>query len=206
MTEQKRETRVRMPREERRQQLLATALEVFAHNGYHRSSMDDIADAAHVSKPVLYQHFSGKRDLYLALIDYYLDDLTTRLVAALHSSEVNRERTEAMLGVYFDFVEHTPEAHQLIFESDLTSDVEVKHRYDDFHHRVSTAIADHLAPTAGLSPVAARHVARTLTGMAQTASVYWRQHPEDHYSRADAQRQLFRLAWGGISIIDEDWE
>ena len=62
----------RMPREARRRQLLQAAHEVFVGNGYHGASMDDIADVAKVSKPVLYQHFPGKRELYLALLDSHL--------------------------------------------------------------------------------------------------------------------------------------
>ena len=58
----------RLPREERRRQLLNAAQEVFVSNGFHGAAMDDIAEAARVSKPVLYQHFPGKRELYLAQI------------------------------------------------------------------------------------------------------------------------------------------
>ena len=63
----------------RRQQLLDVALATFARNGYHETSMNDIADAAGVTKPVLYQHFESKRELYQAL----LDDVGERMVAAI---------------------------------------------------------------------------------------------------------------------------
>ncbi len=59
----------RLPREERRAQLLIAAREVFVAQGYHTAGMDDIAERAGVSKPVLYQHFPGKMELYLALLD-----------------------------------------------------------------------------------------------------------------------------------------
>src|SRR5690606_23789772 len=59
----------RMPRKARRAQLLEAALEVFVAQGYHAAAMDDIADRAGVSKPVLYQHFPGKLELYLALLE-----------------------------------------------------------------------------------------------------------------------------------------
>src|SRR5580693_10508456 len=61
--------RTRLPRHERRRQLLDAALEVFVSQGYHAAAMDEIAERAGVSKPVLYQHFPGKLDLYLALLD-----------------------------------------------------------------------------------------------------------------------------------------
>ncbi|MCD1145773.1 TetR/AcrR family transcriptional regulator [Kocuria sp. LUK] len=195
----------RLPREARRRQLLETALTVFSANGYHGSSMDDIADAAQVSKPVLYQHFPGKRELYLALVDHHLGELSAALVAALRGSEVNRERVESMLDVYFGYVEANPEAHRLIFESDLLADPEVAERFERFHGAVAEAIAAVLGPNAGLSRPHAVLVARSLTGMAQTAAVHWNRNP-DTGGRAEAQRQIFRLAWGGISVIDEDWE
>ena len=47
----------RLPRDERRAQLLSAALEVFTQAGYHSAAMDEIADRAKVSNPVLYQHF-----------------------------------------------------------------------------------------------------------------------------------------------------
>ena len=62
----------RLPRDERRAQLLAAAQEVFVANGYHGAAMDEIAETARVSKPVLYQHFPSKRELYLALLDSHL--------------------------------------------------------------------------------------------------------------------------------------
>ena len=75
-----------MPRKERRAQLLESALEVFVAQGYHAAAMDDIAERAGVSKPVLYQHFPGKLDLYLALLDASCDTIidNCRRGAGLH--------------------------------------------------------------------------------------------------------------------------
>ena len=71
----------------RREQLLAVALSTFARAGYHETSMNDVADAAGVTKPVLYQHFESKRDLYQAL----LDDVGHRLVTAVTSATADAE-------------------------------------------------------------------------------------------------------------------
>ena len=65
----------RLPRDERRAQLLSAALEVFTAAGYHSAAMDEIADRAKVSKPVLYQHFPSKLELYLAVLDLHIDSL-----------------------------------------------------------------------------------------------------------------------------------
>ena len=82
----------RLPREQRRQQVLAAALEIFSTVGYHAASMDDIADRAGVSKPVLYQHFTSKLDLYLDLLDVAIEDLLAAAREALTHTNDNRER------------------------------------------------------------------------------------------------------------------
>ena len=87
----------RLPRRERRAQLLASALEVFVAQGYHAAAMDDIADRAGVSKPVLYQHFPGKLDLYLALLDASCDTIIANTRAALESTQDNKQRVEATM-------------------------------------------------------------------------------------------------------------
>ena len=76
----------RLPRRERRAQLLDAAREVFVAQGYHAAAMDDIAEAAGVSKPVLYQHFPGKLELYLAL----LDESSASLVSTLSWRGISR--------------------------------------------------------------------------------------------------------------------
>jgi len=73
-TDVKNESRSRLPRDERRAQLLSAALESFTASGYHAASMDEIAERANVSKPVLYQHFPSKLDLYLAVLDLHIDE------------------------------------------------------------------------------------------------------------------------------------
>ena len=71
----------RLTAEQRRQQLVAVALELFARRGYRATTMDDIAEAAGVTKPLLYQHFSSKRALYLELVDSIAQDLLVAMGA-----------------------------------------------------------------------------------------------------------------------------
>src|ERR1700744_384702 len=65
----------RLPRLARRRQLLDAAMEVFVARGYHAAGMKETAEGAGARKPVLYQHFPGKQDLYLALLDESVDTL-----------------------------------------------------------------------------------------------------------------------------------
>jgi AcrR family transcriptional regulator len=89
----------RLPRHERRRQLLDAALEVFVSRGYHAAAMDEIAERAGVSKPVLYQHFPGKLELYLALLDESVDTLVETVRDALGSTSDNKQRVAATFGV-----------------------------------------------------------------------------------------------------------
>ena len=94
----------RLPRDQRRIQLLDAANDVFTSKGYHAAAMDDIADAAGVSKPVLYQHFPSKLDLYLALLDQSCDRLVEIVEEALASTEHNADRVIATVGAFYEFV------------------------------------------------------------------------------------------------------
>ena len=73
----------------RREQLLGVAVDVFARTGYHDTSMNDVAEAAGVTKPVLYQHFESKRDLFQAL----LDDVGARMLHAIRAGTACRTGT-----------------------------------------------------------------------------------------------------------------
>src|ERR1700744_5690358 len=82
----------RLPRTVRRRQLLDAAMEVFVAHGYHAAAMDEIADRAGGGKPVLYQHFPGKQDLYLALLDESVDKLVEAVASAIRSTTENHQR------------------------------------------------------------------------------------------------------------------
>ena len=120
----------RMPREARRRQLLAAAHQVFTANGYHGASMDEIAVTAAVSKPVLYQHFPGKRELYLALLDQHLAEFGALLQEAIDSTDDNRQRVFATINTYYQYVKRESQAYRLIFESDVLADPLIAERID----------------------------------------------------------------------------
>src|SRR3954454_6009020 len=116
----------RLPRRERRAQLLQSALEVFVAQGYHAAARDAIADRAGVSKPVLYQHFPGKLDLYLALLDSSCDTIIVNTRAALESTQDNKQRVEATMAVFYDYVAGDAGAFALVFGADRSGEPEVR--------------------------------------------------------------------------------
>ena len=135
----------RMPRNARRAQLLESALEVFVAQGYHAAAMDDIAERAGVSKPVLYQHFPGKLELYLALLDQSCDTIIEASKDALASTDDNKQRVAATMHVFYDYVASAQGAFRLVFESDLTNEPAVRERVDRVTRECAEAIAEVIA-------------------------------------------------------------
>ena len=190
----------RLPRSARRKQLLAAAQEVFVANGYHAAAMYDIAERAGVSKPVLYQHFPGKLELYLALLDAQAEALGDTVVAALAGTNDNRERIHGVLSAYFAFVDRSDHdgAFRLIFESDLVNEPAVRDRVESVTKRTMLAVADTVASDTGLGRDEAQLLATALTGAAQVAARWWLAE-ERPISQEDAIRLLESLLWRGIS-------
>lgn len=166
--------------------------------GYHSAAMDDIAERAGVSKPVLYQHFPGKLELYLALLDTHTEGLVQRMRQAMDATTDNRIRVHNAISAYFDFVDNESEAFRLVFETDLRNDPAVRERVENMKRQVSVAIAGTVAADTGLGPAQAQLLAVGLTGMSEIAARWWLDH-RDEVSRADAVWLIESLAWRGIS-------
>ncbi|MDQ6738827.1 MAG: TetR/AcrR family transcriptional regulator [Actinomycetota bacterium] len=193
----------RLPRDERRAQLLAAAQEVFVANGYHGTAMDEIADTARVSKPVLYQHFPSKRELYLALLDAHLAELTSRLIAALGSTTDNKFRVQATMRAYFEFIAKDDQAYRFVFESDLVNDPEVAARLETFNAAYADAIAGVISEDTKLPHIEATLLGRALAGMAQVSARYWLE-TDGHLDLDVASELIYRLAWRGISRFPKE--
>ena len=187
----------RMPRTARRAQLLDSALEVFVAHGYHSAAMDDIADRAGVSKPVLYQHFPGKLELYVALLDQSCDAVIDACRAALTSTEDNKQRVTASVHVFYDYVANAQGAFRLVFESDLTSEPVVRERVERVTTECAKEIAKVIQQDTGLPDEQARLLAVSLVGMAQVSARYWLQDPGG-IGQYDAAMLVSGLAWRGI--------
>jgi AcrR family transcriptional regulator len=193
----------RLPRDERRAQLLAAAQEVFVANGYHGAAMDEIAETAHVSKPVLYQHFPSKRELYLALLDSHLSALTELMMGALNSTDDNDERVQAVMRAYYRFIASDDQAHRLVFESDLINDADVSSRLETFNKAFADAIARVIAEDTKLPMIEAQLLGRGLAGMAQVRARYWLE-TDGNLDLDVASDLIYRLAWRGISRFPKE--
>ncbi|MQA95630.1 MAG: TetR family transcriptional regulator [Streptosporangiales bacterium] len=188
----------RLPRPARRRQLLGAAQEVFVAQGYHAAAMDEIAERAGVSKPVLYQHFPGKLELYLALLDEHAEKLLVHVRDALASTSDNRQRVTATFGAFFDFVSGEGEAFRLVFESDLRNLPAVRDRVEQTLQECAEMISQVIQEDTDISSEEAHLLGMGLVGMAEVSARYWLS--SDRSIPKDAAEQLMaRLAWRGIS-------
>lgn len=170
-------------------------------HGYHAAAMDDIAERAGVSKPVLYQHFPGKLDLYLALLDTHAEALVDAVRVALASTTDNRLRVEGAISAYVDFVDGEGEAYRLVFETDLRNEPSVRERVDAMTARCADAIASTVAADTGLPEVEARLLSVGLAGLAEVGARWWlgAGGSAGPVERDRAIELLVGLAWRGIA-------
>ena len=168
---------------------------MFARNGFHGASMNEIAEAAGVTKPVLYQHFASKREMYLAL----LDEVGTRLRMAIAKATANaagpHEQVEQGFRAYFRWVADDHDAFLLLFGSGARRDEE----FAEAVYHVEDAIADAIAPLiqADVSAEQKQVLTWSLVGLSEVTS----RRLVNGVESFDPDRiaaQVANLAWAGL--------
>jgi len=189
----------RLPAAQRRRQLLDAALAAFSAGGFHRTSMDDVAAAAGVTKPVIYQHFGSKRALYGELLDDVGGQLMDVIAKAAAEADGPHRQVEAGFGAYFRFVEHHEGAFQLLFGGGSKRD----EGFADQVRLVEGAIAELIATfiSAELPAAQTLTLAHGIVGMAESTCRHWlraRAAGETATSADQLADQLAELAWAGL--------
>src|ERR687892_2651585 len=169
MAQPRTQGRKRMRAPERREQLLQVARRVFAERGYHSVTMDDVAREAGVPKPILYDHFPSKRDLYRGLLEADLATLRSEIRTAIENSKGNRERIRASFQAYFDFVDREGEGFRLLMKEAVGAETEFRELIGKFREDVLGAVTQVIVRESrgNLSPKQAEEVALALIGMAE---------------------------------------
>ena len=185
----------RLPAQARREQILDVAVEVFARNGFHGTSMNDVAEAAGVTKPVLYQHFDSKQALYLALIGEVGRRLLLAITKATAGAATGREMTELGFKAYFRFVGEDRDAFLLMYGSGASRDEEATSAV----RRISAEAAKAISPliAVDVDPVHRRVLAQGLVGMAEGVSRYLVELGGGFDPDLIGQ-QVADLAWAGL--------
>lgn len=180
---------------DRRRQILDVALTAFSRSGYHATSMNDIADALQLTKPVVYQHFDSKRALYLELLRDVGDDLLTHVTKAAAGTGDPREQVQRGMVAYFSWVDRNTEAFRLLFESSPRVDDEFADIVNEFELGAARAISPFIAVDAPGEQVLT--IAMGLVGLAETVSRHVIRDGA-HFDPEQLAHTVASFAWAGL--------
>lgn len=189
----------RLPADERRDQLLDVALEVFATAGFHGASMNDVAEAAGVTKPVLYQHFDSKNDLFAALLDEVGRRMRTAIDKATADAVDGKDATIRGFRAYFRWVAADLDGFRLLFGGAARHDAAFAEQVRAITSDAATAIAPLIA--ADVDDDTRRLIAHGLVGLAEGSSRRLLAHGEPFDPDAVAET-VAGLAWAGLRSLD----
>lgn len=178
------------------------ALRVFATRGFHQTSMNEVADAAGVTKPVLYQHFTSKRALYRELLELVSTRLMLVIDEATSASASPREQVENGLRAYFHFVVDRADEYRLMFGGGTRRDAEFARETVRLERSIAEAIST-LITVEGLAEADRLLLAHGIVGLAEGTTRHWLADDLD----LDPDEMAIRvadLAWRGLRGIRSD--
>lgn len=187
---------VRMPRRERRAQLLGIATEVFRARGYQGTSMDDIAAAAGVTKPVLYQHFTSKETLYKEVIDVLGASLLEVARSLRDVPGPPEARVEEGLRRFTEMVEVENTLRLFTGRGDVSEDIE--QQVAGLLDALALEVAGVLIAYRDVTPAHARVIGRTMIAIAQSTARLAHE-AGDEASREDLLRTTTALVVDGLT-------
>jgi AcrR family transcriptional regulator len=181
---------------ERRAQLIEVGRAVFAKHGYEATSMEELADRAKVSKPILYEHFGGKEGLYAVVVDREMDYVVRRIVEAIASGSP-RERVERASLAFLSYVKDHPDGFAVLSQdSPLAS---TRGRLSSLLNDLAERVGDVFATSfreAGYDPKAAPIYAHALVGMVTFVGKWWTEARKPAVE--EVAKHIGALAWMGL--------
>jgi AcrR family transcriptional regulator len=196
--------RRRLSADERRSAILTAAQDVFAGRGYHGSSIDEIAQAAGISKALIYEHFPSKKDLHVSLLDMHVQELFDRLAANAATEEPGEVRLRRGLDAFLGWVEEQRGAFRMVFRD--AADPEVADVVLRIQAQATAAVAALMA-TEPMAPAASeqarergiRMIAQQLTGGMQALALWWDENPD--VPRSVVLDSAMDFVWLGLERV-----
>ena len=186
----------RLPAAARRAQLIEVGRAVFAKRGYEATSVEEIADKAKVSKPIVYEHFGGKEGLYAVVVDREMDYVVRRIAEAI-STGTPRERVERAALAFLMYVKDHPDGFAVLaHDAPITS---ARGGMSGMLNDVAERVGDVFATAfkeAGYDAKAAPIYAHALIGMVTFVGQWWtdvRKPPVE-----EVANHIAALAWMGL--------
>jgi AcrR family transcriptional regulator len=193
-----RTTTTRLPAAERRTQLLEVALLTFADQGFHGTSMNDVAEAAGVTKPVLYQHFASKKALYAELVDDLGSRLEEAIMRVVAEADGPRQQVEAGFRAYFRWATDDGAAFRVLFAERNRADAELAAAVAKVERMMAERVAS-LIQVEGLSADERHVLAFGVIGLAESTSRQWLRQGLGPGAEADAcADRVAQLVWAGL--------
>jgi AcrR family transcriptional regulator len=193
-------SRVRMSGKERREQLLDIGRTVFANKGFDGTSVEEIADKAGVSKPVVYEHFGGKEGLYAVVVDREVRRLLDRITASLQGNHP-RELLEQAAGALLDYVEKDTDGFRILVRDSpvASSSGTFASMISDIATQVEHVLAGEFK-SRGYDPKLAGLYSQALVGMVALTGQWWLDARKP--KRDEVAAHLVNLAWNGLSNLE----
>ena len=188
---------------ERREQLIEVARGLFAERGFEGSAIEEVANRAAVSKPIVYEHFGGKEGLYAVVVDREVDLLLSMMREAL-TAGTSRELLEQAAIALLDYIEQHPEGFRiLVRDTPVGTSASFQTIIGDVATRVEGILMEAFTRR-GLDPQTAPMYAQMLVGMVGTTGQWWldTRQPDRHVVAA----HLVNLAWNGLSGLEQEPE
>jgi AcrR family transcriptional regulator len=206
--------RRRLTKDERRARILSAAARVFAERGYEAVSVDEVADAAGISKPVIYDHFESKRDLHISLLDSHAQEMLEFMTERVVTGKTSEEQLALGLDAFLEFVESHPYAWRLIFRDPTAADAQIVQAYERIQRRATEAIVALTAPQPGAThqskiidpDTEADLLAQMLKTAANGVAAWWYEHRD--VPREALVEAMMGFAWLGMERCEsgERWE
>ncbi|WP_293305781.1 TetR/AcrR family transcriptional regulator [Mycolicibacterium sp.] len=194
--------RTRMTGSERRHQLIDVARSLFAERGYEGASIEEIAQRANVSKPVVYEHFGGKEGLYAVVVDREMSALLDRITSSLTNNRF-RPRLEQVTLALLTYVEERTDGFRLLIRdspSSITSGTYAT-LLNDAVSQVASILAGDFSRR-GLDPELAPLYAQALVGSVTMTAQWWLDAREPKKEVVAAN--LVNLMWNGLNRLEPD--
>jgi AcrR family transcriptional regulator len=195
-----------MPAADRRQAILAAALDVFSERGFHEAALEDVAARDGISKALIYEHFRSKGHLQRALIETYVHELLERILSATTTAEPGEDRLRRGIEAFLGFVEERRDAWRMLFRN--LADPEMVEALERLRAEVAAGIAQLMVEDARQRErndpemeQAADVLALQLVGAVQSLANWWNDHPGVPHDRVLELAMDF--AWIGLGRLGD---
>lgn len=193
--------KVRMTGQERRTQLLDIGRKLFAERGFEKTSIEEVAARAGVTKPVVYEHFGGKEGLYAVVVDREMDRVLSGITSALSAGSA-RDLLEQCALAFLVYIEEQPDGFRILVRDSPVASASGK--FASLISDIATQVEHVLAKefkSRGYDAKLASVYSQALVGMVALTGQWWLDARKP--KRDDVAAHLVNLAWNGLSHLED---